>query len=176
MTQRPIECGQCKKPIKVIYKEIVGESITCTEMCEDCPVLKEKLYGTKPSSAAPEGWSEAKAGLCCSNCRTTFDAVKMGNPLGCQDCYTVFDSLLISELIAAGKLPMRLRKGLASRTPPPIHIGRLTKQSASVLSSSRLTALSEALNEALRKENYEEAAVLRDQIKELMEKKDEPKS
>jgi protein-arginine kinase activator protein McsA len=34
-----------------------------------------------------------------------------------------------------------------------------------------LTALNEALNEALKAENYEEAAMLRDQIKQIMEKK-----
>lgn len=171
--ERPVECGQCKKPAKVIYKELVGEAMSCTEMCTDCPILQERLHGTAPQKA--EGLSAAESGLCCSNCGTTFEAVKMGNPLGCRDCYTVFNRLLITELIAAGKIPPRLRKSLSSRHPPPIHIGRSPGKEMTPLSSSRLTALNEALNEALRKENYEEAAMLRDQIKELMDKKDEPK-
>lgn len=170
MTERPVECGQCKKPIKVVYKEMVGQAINCTHMCEDCPVLKEKLYGTAPRPPASAEELGASPGLCCSNCRTSFEAVKMGNPLGCQDCYAVFDSLLLSELVAANKLPARLRKSLSSRALPPIHIGRQIRQSQSVPSSSRLNALSEALSAALRKENYEEAAALRDQIKELKDK------
>lgn len=174
MTERPVECGQCKKPVKVLYKEIVGESITCTVMCADCPILQEKLHGTTPREKPAEGLAETGAGLCCSNCQTTFEAVKMGNPLGCRDCYTVFGSLLVSELITAGKIPQRIRKSLNTRHPPPIHIGRTPGKEVSAPSSARLTALNEALNEALRKENYEEAASLRDQIKELMEKKDEP--
>lgn len=173
--ERPVECGQCKKPVKVLYKEIVGEAITCTQMCADCPVLQERLHGTTPTEKSAEGLTAAESGLCCSNCGTSFEAVKMGNPLGCRDCYTVFNSLLVSELIAAGKIPPRLRKSLSSRHPPPIHIGRSPGKELSPLSSTRLTALNEALNEALRRENYEEAALLRDQIKELMDKKDEPK-
>ncbi len=176
MNERPVECGQCKKPVKVIYKEIVGESMICNEMCADCPVLQEKLHGTVPRERSAEGWAKAESGLCCSNCHTSFEAVKMGNPLGCSACYTVFGSLLVSELIAAGKIPQRLRKGVNSRQPPPLHIGRSPGKETTAPSSNRLTALNEALNEALRKENYEEAAVLRDQIKELMGKQDEPKS
>ena len=60
MAERPVECGQCKKPVKVLYKEIVGESKTCTEMCADCPILQEKLHGTTPREKSPEGWGDAE--------------------------------------------------------------------------------------------------------------------
>lgn len=174
MTERPVECGQCKKPAAVIYKEIAQGAMICTEMCADCPVLQQKLYGTGPAPQSKEGWAGAEAGLCCSNCRTTFEAVKMGNPLGCPDCYAVFGNLLISELVAAGKIPARLREGLNMRKPQSIHVGRSPDKPQQAPTSNRLTSLHEALNEALKKENYEEAAFLRDQIKELMDKGNEP--
>lgn len=171
--ERPVECGQCKKPAKVLYKEIIGNAVTCTQMCADCPVFQEKLHGTSPQEATA---SKTETGLCCSNCRTNFEAVKMGNPLGCKECYVVFGNLLVSELLAAGKIPARLKKTVSFRQGQPIHVGRTPDKPLNIPASSRLNALNEALNEALKKENYEEAAFLRDQIKGIMEKSDDSKS
>jgi len=168
MAERPVECGQCKKPAKVIYKEIVGKSITVTEMCVDCPILLQKLQGTaEPSSV--EG-VETATGLFCAHCHTPLEAVKMGNPMGCSECYMIFGDLLVAELIAENKIPKNIQK---ARRNQPLHIGKTPGKSAAIPSSNRLTALNEALNEALKQENYEEAAWLRDQIKELMDKKNE---
>ncbi len=95
----------------------------------------------------------------------------MGNPVGCFECYSVFGELLIGELIAQNKIPSRLRKGINLRRSQPLHIGKTPDKPLNIPSSNRLTALNEALNEALQVENYEEAAMLRDQIKQIMEKK-----
>ncbi|MBS0629643.1 MAG: UvrB/UvrC motif-containing protein [Verrucomicrobia bacterium] len=169
MSERPDECGQCKKPPKVIYKEIVGKKITVTEMCADCPILFKKLHGDAAEATA-ENKEQIGAGLFCGHCHTPLEAVKMGNPMGCKECYTVFGDLLIQELIAENKIPTQLQNG---RRNQPLHIGKTPDQPANIPASSRLTALNEALNDALQRENYEEAAWLRDQIKELMDKKDE---
>jgi len=169
MAERPIECGQCKKGAEVVYKEIVGQTITTTKMCADCPVLLKKLHGMTPAEA--EGSQEENgAGLFCGKCHTSLEAVKMGNPMGCSECYTLFGDLLVQELFAENKIPKHLEK---ARRNQPLHIGRTPGKTVPVAGSNRLTSLNEALNEALQKENYEEAAWLRDQIKELMEEKDE---
>ena len=171
MTERPVECTQCKKPAKVIYKEIVGNAITCTEVCADCPILEQKLHGTAPKEKTA-GIPEAETGLCCGHCRTTLDAVKMGNPVGCSECYNVFAEPLITELMEENRLPSSLKKNLSNRKNQSLHVGKAPGKEVQPLpSSSKLTALNEALNEALKKENYEEAAALRDQIKALTEKK-----
>ncbi len=61
---RPFECGECKKPIKVIYTEIVGNNITHTSMCADCPELQKRLHGA--SYLADAGiMNEPGAGLAC---------------------------------------------------------------------------------------------------------------
>ncbi|NGX59283.1 MAG: Protein-arginine kinase activator protein [Chlamydiae bacterium] len=172
MPERPVECSQCKKPAKVIYKEIVGESVTVTEMCADCPILLQKLHGTAPEQAA-EGKEQAGTGLYCGNCHTPLEAIKMGNPLGCSQCYMVFGDMLVQELLAENKLPKAMENAKRNQ---PLHIGKTPDKPANIPSSNRLPALNEALNEALKKENYEEAAWLRDQIKELTEKPDEQQS
>ena len=174
MSERPLECGHCKKPIKVIYKEIANNSITCTETCEDCPVLQQKLHGTPP---IPEGKTEAEMGLCCGRCGTSLDSIKMGNPLGCAECYSVFGDVLIHELIAQNRIPEKLKQSLAVKKNQPVHVGKSPEKIAiGAPIASKLTALNEALNEALKKENYEQAAWLRDQIKTLKEKPNDTKS
>lgn len=168
MVDRPVECSHCKKSIKVIYKEIVDTSIVCTEMCGDCPVFQQRLHGQTPLPA--EGIAEKDAGLCCGNCRTSLESIKMGNPVGCSECYSVFSDLIISELIAADKIPSRVKKEFPNKKTQPIHQGKSPNKPLTIPSSSRLTTLNEALNEALKKENYEQAAWIRDQIKDLTEK------
>ena len=175
MAERPVECSHCKKPIKVIYKEIVADSIICTEMCADCPVFQQKLHGEVLPVKKGEAPVDGESGLCCGNCKTSLEAVKMGNPLGCSECYSVFSDVLLNELATAEKLPLYLRKSISAKKTQPIHIGKTPHKPLTIPSSSRLTALNEALNEALKIENYEQAAWLRDQIKALTEKSDEGK-
>jgi protein arginine kinase activator len=170
MPDRPVECSHCKKSIKVIYKEIVTSSIVCTEMCSDCPVLQQKLHGQMAEPKKREGLPETGAGLYCENCRTSLESIKMGNPLGCSECYAVFADVLISELIAADKLPARIKRDILAKKTQPLHLGKTPNKPLTIPPSSRLTTLNEALNEALKKENYEQAAWIRDQIKALTEK------
>lgn len=172
MGERPVECGQCKKSAKVVYKEIVGNITTVTESCADCPILLNKLHGSSPEKRVA-GKEDSEAGLFCGQCHTPLEAVKMGNPMGCSECYRIFGDLLVQELIAENKIPKQLQTG---RRNQPLHVGKTPDKPANVPVSNQLPGLNEALNEALKQENYEEAAWLRDQIKELMDKKDESKS
>lgn len=170
MADRPVECaGHCKRPTKVVYKEIVGNTITVTEMCSECPIYEQKLHG-QIKGPATEGIAEGEAGLCCSNCRTTLESVLTGNPLGCCECYPVFSDVLVSELISEDAVPSHIKKSVSAKKTQALHIGKSPSHTQAPPASSQLTALNEALNDALKKENYEQAAWLRDQIKALLEK------
>lgn len=174
MAERSVECNQCKKPVKVVYKEIIGNSIMVTEMCADCPILEQKLHGTPSQESVTEG--KVETGLACGRCRTLLESVKMGNPVGCSECYNVFGDVIIAELMEEQKIPPNLKKGLSIRKNQPIHAGKLQGKQISIPVSNKLTELNVALNEALKRENYEEAAGLRDQIKALTDKNNEPKN
>ncbi len=165
MTDRPLECNHCKRQIKILYKEIVDDSIVSFEMCGECPVVERKLHGSKVSSGA------AELGIYCDHCHTTLDEVKRGSDLGCSECYAVFSDVILAELQSAEKA--RGLKGIYTKKGGVTHLGKTPNKSLGVALSSRIASLNEALNEALRKENYEEAAWLRDQIKALTEKKEE---
>lgn len=162
---RPLECSECKKPIMVQYTEIIGNTITRTSMCQDCPELQRRLQGSP--TPLQDIKSEQATGLACGNCGTTLEAVRVGNPLGCSDCYEVFNDILLGEMLSAEKIPPRIA---ITKKSIPIHIGRAPGEIQEMNPSLRLLALNEALNETLKREEYEQAAWLRDQIKALTDK------
>lgn len=165
MPERPIECSGCKKEIQVLYTEIVGNTLTRSAMCSDCPAYQRHMRGTPAKGEQlSEKNTEMYAGLACGNCNTTLETLRTGNPLGCSECYAVFADPILTELQSSGK----------AASPPKnfkaVHIGRGPGETIEINPSSRLLALNEALNETLAREDYEQAAWLRDQIKELTEK------
>lgn len=163
---RPLECSDCKKPIAVRYTEVVGNTITHTVMCADCPHLEHRLHGIPARELAEQGGGS----LCCGNCGTTLQSVRTGSLLGCSDCYEVFGDVILSDLIAMGKVSSKYS---SARKSTPIHIGRGTGEVKEIKPSVRLLALNEALDETLQREDYEQAAWLRDQIKQITEIVDE---
>lgn len=166
---RPIECTECKRPIAVKYTEIVGNTMTHQCMCNECPVLRHKLYGAPHIEHTP-GLEGSVGVVACGNCGTTLDAIRVGTPLGCDICYEVFDDVLIPEMLAGNRIPSRVS---ASKRTVPVHIGRTSGEVQEMNPALRLLALNEALNEMLKSEDYEQAAWLRDQIRELTEQTDQ---
>lgn len=170
MSERPVECSGCQKPIKYCYKVIEGNAISTSEMCADCPILTSKLR-QGPQSESEEMQSQV---LCCHKCHTTIEAIQRNSPLGCSECYLVFEGLIIEELLKQEAIAPRLRASIEVNRSIPLHLGGSpTKAPQEITLSKRLQELNSALNEALNKEQYEEAAYLRDQIKELMKKEHE---
>lgn len=166
---RPIECGECKKPIAVRYTEIVDGVLVHTSMCADCPELQRRLHGISPAEHI-ENQTGVSAGLACGTCGTTLEEVKRGHRLGCTECYNVFGDIILIEMQAANRLSPRIATAKRSVS---VHIGRAPGESLVINLSSRLLALNEALKETLNREDYEQAAWIRDQIKALTEQETE---
>lgn len=162
---RPLECSECKKQINVRYTEIERGKFSHVSMCNDCPELQKKLRGV---SLSPEtGESTTKTGLLCGECGTSLEEIRVGHHMGCHHCYDIFAETIIYELYSMGKLPERLD---LEKKSSPLHIGRSPGESLEVNPSLKLIALNEALNETLKREDYEQAALIRDQINALTEK------
>lgn len=160
--ERRLECGDCKKPIHYVYSEFVDKALVSVGMCDDCPFLREKLLG-KAIAGATASCHIAK--VQCGGCRLSLEEVKRGALLGCPLCYEVFEEELTAELVARGKIQSKhlpLKKGVS------LHSGRRPGGEPEESSSAKLYALHQALSETLGREEYERAALLRDQIKELM--------
>lgn len=171
LPERPFECGECKKQISVIYSEIIRNNISRTSMCADCPELQKHLQGI-PSKEYIDIRS-GSTGLECGICGTTLEEIKRGHRLGCADCYSVFEDVLVAEMESNHRLPLRF---LHQKKSDPLHLGRSPGETLAINPSSRLLALNEALKETLGREDYEQAALLRDQIKALTEEEPENES
>jgi len=160
---RPLECSECKKPISVHYTEIVDDNYGCIGMCSDCPQLRRRLQGASYEDELRfiEG---RETGLVCGECGTTLDRVRVGHTVGCSHCYDVFVDVLVEEMVALHTISPSFTKKPQSI---PLHIGRSPGEKQGVSPSLQLIALNEALEETVKREDYEQAAWLRDQIKEL---------
>lgn len=163
LPERHLECSDCKKPIHTIYTELVGKSLFRLSMCRDCPILRQKMQGGKTPTTTEEALA---LGLCCGNCQTTADEVKMGGNTGCSLCYEVFDEIIHQEIFLKERLPERAKR---NKHPIPMHLGRGPGEPTVANPATKLLALHQALHETLAQEDYEAAAWLRDQIKALTE-------
>ncbi|MCB1213317.1 MAG: UvrB/UvrC motif-containing protein [Chlamydiia bacterium] len=157
--ERPLECSECRKPVKIWYTEILQSVTTQTGMCADCPQLNKHLYRGEVSSEQ-SGYSISGANIVCGNCDTALTQVTMGAQLGCIQCYEVFAQSLVDELKKADRI-------ILPAEGQTYHVGRGTGEQTQLSPRLRLLALNEALNETLSNENYEQAAWLRDQIKAI---------
>jgi len=169
MPDRPLDCSECKKPVTVLYTEVVGDKTVQTEMCADCPHLERRLRGSKATAAAAQ---QHAAALACGTCGTTLEQIRTGHLLGCEECYDVFATVLIEDLIKSGKISHHLT---SNKKTLPVHIGRSPGEVTEVSPTLHLIALNEALDELLIREDYEQAALLRDQIKAFKEKRNAKK-
>lgn len=182
-----MQCDRChKKDAKILYTEIINGVKKEQHLCEECATDYSSFQMEKPImnsdftlgdllSTLLENYSVADkktAGtmnrtITCSNCGTSFDEFMQKGRFGCAQCYRSFHSQLGKTLkgiqgaeVHTGKRP----RGLVM----PTDTDRVTKD------FTEAEKLSLKLQEAIEKEEFEEAARLRDLIKQM--KKEETKN
>ncbi len=105
----------------------------------------------------------------CPSCRLTFNEFKQSGLLGCADCYRAFEGQLGPLVERAhqggvahcGKVPRRQSAGKPA-SPVATSSGLSLEERA-----ARLRALQLQLEQAVKSEQYEVAAKVRDQIRKL---------
>jgi protein arginine kinase activator len=155
-------CDVCKcNDATVFLTQILEGKMQKVNLCEGCSkekgvqdptgfALADLLLGIGAAEEIEKGSSSTR----CPVCGFTQADFKKTGRLGCSGCYVAFAEGLNSLLKAmhkgtehVGKLPVRAQRTLAL--------------------SDRMKALTENLKKAVEQENYETAASLRDQIKQL---------
>ena len=141
--------------------EIVNGQMKKIDLCEKCAkekgvtdpqgfALADLLLGLGASSEMDSAGPELE----CSTCGFTQVDFKKTGRLGCSTCYTVFSEPLEGML-------KQMHKGTQ-------HIGKVPKALRAQLDiTKQQDQLNEQLQKAIEMENYEEAARLRDHLKEL---------
>ena len=156
-------CSICKaKEATVHLTNIAGDKMQKVDLCEECAKSKgmndpagfnfaDELFGLGASQEIEQAGGEA--GLKCPACGFTQSDFKKAGRLGCAECYQTFAEPL------AGLL-QTMHKGTR-------HVGKVPaalRQSRDL--SDRLKQLHKKLAKAIEGENFEEAAILRDEIKQ----------
>ena len=152
---KPEQCGHCTKPATIHLTQIINNKIHKVDLCEDCPY--------KQGVTDPEGFSLAdfllkppaslltEQAVQCEVCGFTPSDFKKTGRFGCPHCYETFKEIL---------QPM-----LANMHKGTVHRGKVPEKALARLSRQRrLDQLESDLTDAVKAENYEEAARLRDLI------------
>jgi protein arginine kinase activator len=157
-------CCVCKeKPATVHLTHIEGDKMQKVDLCEEC--AKNKGVNSTPDFSladlllglgASHEIEQAAGGveLKCPRCGFTHADFKKSGRLGCPECYQTFSDGLEGLLKSmhkgtrhTGKVPEGLRR---------------TRDA-----SERMKALQQRLAKAVEEENFEQAAILRDEIKQM---------
>ncbi len=157
-----MKCHQCDKQATVHLTQILNGQMHKMDLCESCAQAKgvtnpENLsIGNLMENASdvPEG---SDSPMTCESCGTTHSEFKKGGRLGCEACYHVFRPVLdplLDGMHAGNK-----------------HLGKIPAASKSrVQFEQSVSQLRSQLQGAIEEENYEDAARIRDQLKELESK------
>ena len=167
------KCMRCTKPATLHITEIQLGQAQVVHLCETCAqkYLSSVEVGGVPSMDVEddESGSEADAEeaameaaeaeeesttVACTGCGITFKQFRSVGRLGCPQCYTSFHDDLLSLL-----------ESIHQETQ---HVGKCPPQtSANTLRHHELMRLRSELKSSVERENYEEAACLRDQIQTI---------
>ena len=157
-------CCICKEREATVHlTQIAGDKMQKVDLCEECAKTKGVNDPTGFSLAdlllglgASQEIEQASGGVevKCPHCKFTQADFKKAGRLGCPECYKTFADGLESLLKS-------MHKGTR-------HIGKVPESLRHTRDlSDRLMALQKKLNKAVEDENFEQAALLRDEIKQM---------
>jgi len=172
-------CDRCqKRDAKILYTEIINGMKKEQHLCEECATDYTSFQMEKPlmnsdltlgdllstlldnyNTSDQKKSGEETPALTCSNCGTTYEEFIQKGRFGCAQCYRSFHDQLGKTL-----------KGIQGAE---IHTGKRPKGYMTVTTDRKMKDIPEAeklslkLQEAIEKEEFEEAARLRDLIKQM---------
>jgi len=156
-------CNICKQNEATVHlTQIEGDKVKKVDLCEACSKEKGATESTAFSIAdlllglgATKEMEEATAGaeLKCPHCGFTQADFKKAGRFGCSECYSAFAEALEGLL-------KTMHKGVR-------HLGKVPQcHQQSRDQAARLKLLQKRLEKAVAEEDFEQAALLRDAIKE----------
>ena len=164
-------CQKCKKnEATTHYTQVVNGKRQELHLCADCAARQNlDLFGDLPNLFGSMFFGEPHqrrmstgSVRACPKCGMTMDEIASTGMLGCAECYNVFAQELAPYLARI--------HGRAS------HVGRIPKSAGGELKlRSELNDARTALKKAIDAQEFEQAAQLRDRIKEISEKLGESK-
>lgn len=159
-----MKCEICGKLEATVHlTEIVNDKVTKLNLCEACAKLKgnemEEHFGLNDLLAglADIGQTvkpEAAQSIKCPSCGFTYQDFRKVGRLGCGDCYEAFKKELTQLLRRIHSADRHVGK-------VPVMVGKTVKDAQTI------QELRMKMEKAIQTEEFEEAAKLRDKIKEM---------
>lgn len=165
-----MKCQKCnQRTANTHITQVINGTKTEMYLCSDCANENQELFsfksafdnefenifssfwGTHPGSKAISSSPSTKK---CDNCGLTLaELMNHGKP-GCSKCYTIFAEQLTR--------PLKQIHGSAR------HTGKIPENASKELRlAQKIKSLESKLNIAIGEQNFEDAAIIRDQIKAL---------
>ncbi|MEM1085253.1 MAG: UvrB/UvrC motif-containing protein [Verrucomicrobiota bacterium] len=161
-----MKCDMCDKPAKVHLTQLVGGKVKKVALCDECAqqkgvtdptgfALADMLLGGKgsPVPTLTPLPSEGSA-RSCPQCGFTMEDLKKVRRFGCGACYPVFRDE-VNQMVRG------MHKGASHCGKVPDGLMEMHQRNL------RLEELRSRLEQAVNAENYEEAAGIRDEIRQL---------
>lgn len=162
-------CESCNQNEATMHlTQVVDGVVKKLHLCEACATesgfdlqgpmsITDMLLGMGQEPSVPKTVDISEKH--CPSCGMRRSDFKKTSRLGCPNCYEAFEL----------ELPPLLKAIHRSET----HVGKVPSgEDLTVKMSSEIAALREALQDAVGKENFEEAARLRDEIRKCQERLD----
>jgi len=161
-------CNICGKNQATVHlTEIIDDQIAELHLCEECAQKKgaqmESHFGLSDLLAGLADMgsqfskTKTETKLKCPKCGLTYEDFKKVGRLGCGECYSAFREALV---------PLLKRIHGSSQ-----HFGKSPKKMARVVKAKNdMQELKERLQKAIQREEFEEAAKVRDKIREIEKK------
>ncbi len=172
-------CQSChKEEATVHFTEIVDGKVNELHLCKDCAEKKgialtvSDAFSEFISGMADDQGQTEDDGLSCPRCGLTFKELRQGGRLGCGECYATFEvslSALIKNIQKGpehiGKFPPGFKEKASTKPVPPPREESVKKEEMD--KEARIKELRDKIKAAIAVEEYEQAAHLRDWIKDL---------
>ena len=165
-------CDVCKQGQATVHlTEIVDDQMTELHLCEECASQKgaqmESHFGLSDLLAGLADFgkqleTEEVVGQKCANCGLTFEDFRKVGRLGCSECYKIFKTSLAPLLKRIHGSSQHIGK-----SPSPQALDELKTNNKH---TQELEQAKQDLAKAVKNEEFEVAAALRDKIK-FLEKK-----
>lgn len=163
MSESPLSCTHCSKPCTVFVTLVAGGKADTYGFCPTCPqfpllgaetILPSATLGLNLSVPIPLGRGR------CPSCGFRWEDFERTQRIGCPTCYEAHQA--------------HLAPALARIQPGETHVGRRPHQSLEQ-KKAQLTQFKVQLDSAIKAEDYESAAGLRDRITHLESELTAPK-
>ncbi len=156
-------CSHCKqREANFHYKKISAGKLSELHLCNECATQLGYLGGAEPTFGFEDMLSDffnvlkpehIGGEVVCKTCGTTHEQFKKSGFVGCSDCYDVFAA--------------DVEKILSRIQPATIHKGKIAgEKGEKIQKANMLKSLKAQLKQAIFDERYEDAAKIRDEIKQ----------